>query len=188
MFEVEAIGVERMTEALKFYSELLNDVHSNAPGSIGQEIRAEAMESDFSLQTALEYVVLDQLWGRQVDSDGNLAPRYKPDTVRKKIKLGHPADKLVNYTQAWTGRFYEHGVVIHADAWEDRLYFLKSNAYPHFQYIPDEYVGMTEENLAAYREDMEQYVGNAQTQYIRDAIERSEYAEILDALKYLGAI
>lgn len=188
MFEPEIQSNQRMNDALAFYEHLLHEVHSDAPGSIGQQIRAEAMESDYALEVALRYVVVDQLWGRQVDSDGISAPEYKPSTVRKKAKIGHPADKLVNYTQAWTGRFYESGVMIHADADANLLMFMNTHALPYFQYIPDRYFGLTTENLEKYKADMEWYVGREQVNYINRAIETSEYADILNGLRFLGMI
>lgn len=188
MFEPEINANQRITDALAFYQDLLREVHSDAPGSIGQQIRAMAMESDYALEVALRYVVIDQLWGRQVDSDGITAPQYKPATVRKKAKLGHPSDKLVHYTQAWTGRFYEEGVKIRADADAGLLQFVNTYAYPHFQYIPDGYIGMTSENLENYKADIEWYVGQEQVKYINHAIETSEYADVLNGLRFLGMV
>lgn len=183
MFEPEIEFTQEMEEAIDFYRELVEEVTS---GPMGMQIRTEVMESDEALILALKYITVDQLWENQIDMYGRKLPRYKPDTIRKKAKLGHSADKLVNYTERWTGRFYNEGIYVFVDAANDRYSFENTNALSYFHFIPDEYIGMTDENFESYSSLMSDEVEEAQKRYINRAISQSRYANIIQGLMFLG--
>lgn len=183
MFEPEIEFTQEMEEAIDFYREVVEEATT---GPMGMQIRAEVMESDEALILALRYITAEQLWGEQINMYGQKAPAYKPSTIRKKAKLGHPADKLVNYTQRWTDRFYNQGIYIEVDASRDQYTFENTFALPYFQYIPDEYIGMTEENFESYSSLMSYEVEEAQKRYINQAIRESQYADIIQGLMFLG--
>lgn len=183
MFEPEIEFTQEIEEAIDFYRELVEDA---TMGQAGQDIRVEVMESDEALILALRYITVEQLWGAQIDMYGQKTPSYKPDTIRKKAKLGHPADKLVNYTQRWTGRFYNQGIYIEVDAARDQYTFENTNALSYFQYIPDDYLGMTDENFESYSALMSSEVEKAQKRYINQKVQESVYSDILQGLMFIG--
>ena len=183
MFEQEIEFTQEIEEAIEFYRELVEDATT---GIAGQEIRVEVMESDEALISALKYITVDQLWGEQINQYGEKAPEYKPDTIRKKAKLGHPSDKLVHYTQRWSGRFYNEGIYIEVDAARDRYTFENTFALSYFQYIPDDYLGMTQDNFDSYEAEMSYEVEQAQKRYIKRRVQESPYAEILQGLMFIG--
>lgn len=183
MFEQEIEFTQEIEDAIDFYRELVEEA-TNGPA--GQEIRTEVMESDAALILALQYITVNQLWENQINMYGQKAPTYKPDTIRKKAKLGHPADKLVNYTQRWTGRFYNEGIYIEVDAARDQYTFENTFALSYFEYIPDEYIGMTEENFESYSAQMSYEVERAQKRYINRKVQESPYSEILQGLMFIG--
>lgn len=106
-------------------------------------------------------------------------PRYKPDTIRKKAKLGFPADKLERYTNYWTGTLRKYCIKVAVFLEEDR-YDFKVFDYPNDQdsiplsemddaqmasftpprgfkaystFIPPDRIGLTSENIE-YFEDL----------------------------------
>lgn len=183
MFEAEIEMTQEMEDAIAFYRELVEDA---TYGDAATEIRVEVMESDTALLLALRYILNDQLWENQIDMYGRKLPRYKPDTIRKKAKLGHPADKLVNYTERWTGAFYQEGVYVEVDAARDQYTFENTFSRSYFQYIPEDVFGMTDENFESYQSLMSLEVERAQKRYINRRVRESQYAEILQGLMFLG--
>lgn len=183
MFEQEIELTQEIEEAIDFYRELVEDATT---GAAGQEIRTEVMESDTALILALKYIVVDQLWENQVDMYGRKLPQYRPSTIQKKARLGHPADKLVNYTERWTGRFYNEGIRVVVDAARDQYSFENTLALDYFGYIPDEYIGMTEENFDSYSSLMSLEVEKEQRRYINRRVQESQYSDILQGLMFIG--
>ena len=166
-----------MTEYSQY---LLDELASSDPNSIGMQIRVDVMESDYALRRALRLVVEEQLWENQINMHGRKLPEYKPDTIRKKKALGHPADKLVNYTEYWTGRFANEGVYIWADASEDRWELSNTLKYPYFKYIdsedyPRDILGFTDENYYGFLAEMDMEVEQEQYEYYVEKMEERGY-------------
>ncbi len=186
MLEPELNMVDEWLEAAHYYEELVRDVLSVEPGTTGNRIRAEVLESDMALQLAVQIIARDQMWELQIDPEGRKMPRYKPSTIRKKIKLGHSPDKLVNYTQMWTGRFYLNGIYVWVDGETLEYRFEKTDDYSYFAYIPDEYIGMTEENFEWYQDALSREVTRRQKEYIEIELQNSGYADMVEGLMFAG--
>lgn len=186
MFEEDIAYTQEVLDAIEFYRDAVKDVSSSAPGSTGMEIRVEIMESDYALRRAIQYIAVDQLWESQINMYGEKTPRYKPSTIRKKAKLGQSPDKLVNYTEAWSYNFMNQGIYVWVDATADEYRFENTLALPYFAYIPDEMIGMTQDNFEMYEQEMKEYVEEEQRRRLRMMVEGSQYADIINALLFVG--
>lgn len=179
--------VQNQIEAQEFYRDLVAEATSHEPGSVGQQIRIEAIETEDVLRMIYKMVAVDQLWETQTDMYGRKLPRYKPDTIRKKAKLPYQTpDKLVNYTEAWSFAFMNEGLEINIYAEQDKYYVDKTDRRDYFQYIPDEYIGLSQENKEKLDAILDEIAYEAQWRYIRQKINESPYADILNALLFIG--
>ena len=142
-----AYDLERKVENLK--SALYEEMYSSDPNSVGRRTLVEILESPQIHIYGIRLIVNDQLWENQINRYGQKLPLYKPDTIRKKAKLGHPADKLVNYTNYWTGAFADQGVTIEVNQENDWFDFIIVGKWASF--IPEDRVGLTDENEAKFR-------------------------------------
>lgn len=183
MFEDELEFVSELKEAASLLAEVTRDA---AEGRVGAEIRRSVLLSDETLALARRYITENQLWDNQIDMYGVKAPKYSPDTIRKKARLGYSADKLDRYTQKWNGAFYDDGIIIEIDEGADEWKIVNSLAMPHFQYIPDRYIGLTDENYDAFMEFVNDRVEGAQIAYIKDAIESAGYGDIINVVNFIG--
>lgn len=178
---------EALKEAEAFYIDLANEATSHAPGSIGQEIRIRVLESQDVIEMMYQIVAVEQLWENQIDMYGRKLPAYKPDTIRKKAKLPYQTpDKLANYTEAWTFSFMNEGLYMYIDGEGDRFEFDNTLAKDYFQYIPREYIGMTQQNYERFHAQIDAMVWDEQRRYIQEQIDASPYADILNALRFIG--
>lgn len=178
---------EEIQEALAFLEEVAQDASATYPGSPGMDITVEVMESEYALTRALQLITVDQLWENQIDMYGHKTPLYKPATVRKKAKLpDQTPDKLVNYTYAWSFKFMNQGIYIWVDAASDTFTFENTLALPYFAFIPDEVIGMTQDNFDLYESGMSYMVEQEQKAYIQRRIDESPYADTIRGLEYLG--
>ena len=123
---------------------LREECNSTAPDSMRMRISEEVANSDEIFVMGLNFIVKDQLWELQINRDGQKLPLYKPATIAKKRLLGHSPDKLVNYTNYWTGKFYNYGINIDVDR-ENNFYDFKILP-PYDEFIPADRVGLTQEN------------------------------------------
>lgn len=133
---------------------LEEEMFSHDPNSIGRRTLVEILETQEMYSYGIYLIANDQLWEEQINRYGEKLPLYKPDTIRKKNKLGHPADKLVRYTNYWTGAFTNQGIVIEVDldrAWYD---FVIRGKWAEF--IPEDRVGLTPENEEKFKAYVEQ--------------------------------
>ena len=176
--------VQHQIEAQEFYREVIAEATSHEPGSIGQLLRIEAINSE--ADEIIRMVRDEQLWGEQIDMYSRKLPEYRPDTIRKKAKIGHPANKLVNYTENWSGAFYEEGLEVQIFADTDSYGIGRTDRRDYFQYIPDEYIGLTEDNKARLLEVLNRVAREAQLNYIYQRINGSPYADILNIEMYFG--
>lgn len=178
---------EVKSEAIEFYRDLVTEALSTEPGSVGQQIRIDAINTPDVLRMVYQMVAVNQLWENQVDMYGRKLPRYKPDTIRKKAKLPYQTpDKLVNYTEAWSFTFMNHGLEIHIEPEMDKYFVVNTLARDYFQYIPDEYIGLTQENREILEAELDRIAYAAQWRYIHQRIDESPYADLLNALLYAG--
>lgn len=132
---------------------LMAEMNSNDPDSIRMRTLRDILESPEFYEVGIRLIAMNQLWENQVNRYGQKLPLYRPDTIRKKAKLGHPADKLVNYTNYWTGGFYNEGINVEVNLQGDSYDFVIVGKWANF--IPEDRVGLTEEN----QEYFEQIVG-----------------------------
>ena len=134
---------------LEEVNELAAECNSSDPDSIRMRTREEIVNSPEFYAMALQMVAKDQLWDNQINCYGEKLPLYKPDTIRKKAKLGHDATKLVNYTNYWTGGFTNRGIAIYADREMNVINFEVRPPYDAF--IPSDRGALTEENYLRFQ-------------------------------------
>jgi len=125
--------------------------NSTDPDSIRMQTLEDILYSADAYELGIHFIAENQLWDEQIDRYSRRLPQYKPDTIRKKAKLGHPPDKLVNYTEMWTGAFYNEGIQIEVDRSRDFFDFFKTDRRSYFAYIPDDVVGLTQENEESFK-------------------------------------
>ena len=152
--------------------ELVEQCNSSDPDSIRMRTREEIVNSPDFYIMALQMVVGNQLWDNQVNCYGEKLPLYKPDTIRKKAKLGHDASKLVNYTNYWTGRFYNEGIAIIADRDMNEVNFEIRPPYDAF--IPDDRAGLTQENFERFQDAVNEEMDRRLAIWLREQIGQIE--------------
>ena len=140
-----AASIEEETAIVR---ELEEEKSSDAPGGVMMQCVADVLESPEFQAMAIRMIADDQMWEQQINMYGQKLPRYKPSTVRRKAKLGFPADKLINYTNYWTGRMRNHAIKVAVDladnSYEFRVFDVPGKAYSEF--IPPDRIGLTDEN------------------------------------------
>ena len=128
--------------------ELEEEKSSANPEGVMMQCVAGVLESPEFQAMAIRMIADDQMWGEQINMYGQKLPRYKPSTIRKKAKLGFPPDKLVNYTNYWTGRMRNHAIKVAVDlsnnSYDFKVFDVPGKAYSEF--IPPDRIGLTDEN------------------------------------------
>ena len=109
-------------------------------------ILEEILYSEDSYELGIKLIAQNQLWEQQIDRWGDALPIYKPRTVRYKVQRGFPPDKRIRYTEFDKGIFYNEGINIEVNRHADFFDFFKTDRRPYFAYIPDDVVGLTQEN------------------------------------------
>lgn len=127
---------------------LIEEMNSNDPSSIRMQTLRDILLSPEFYEIGIRLIAQNQLWENQVNRYGQKLPLYKPDTIRKKNKLGHPADKLVNYTNYWTGGFYNEGINVEVNLEGNSYDFTIVGKWANF--IPEDRVGLTPENQEVF--------------------------------------
>lgn len=143
---------DSVREETAIVQELEEERRSASPGSIMmQTVEDVLLDPDF-MAMAITMITDDQMWDRQINMYGMKLPRYKPSTLRKKVKLGHPPDKLVNYTNYWTGRMRNEAVKVavdvSSDSYDFRVFDVPGKMYS--QFIPPDRIGLTDENREVF--------------------------------------
>lgn len=166
-----------MQDFLEYEEDIRNELFSSDPLSMGMQIKIRVMESDEVLIKGLNYIVQKQLWDEQIDQNGQKLPKYSPSTIRKKKKIaGMPSDKLVNYTEYWSGRFYNEGIRIEADGASNEWRFVNTYARPYFKYIDAvDIFGLTDENNALFTAEVDQMIEDAFYDYYTEKMRERGY-------------
>lgn len=177
MLEDSLALCDEMREYLEYEEEVRKELFSSDPMSAGTQIRVRVMESDAVLILGLRYIVKKQLWEQQVDQNGFKLPTYSPSTIAKKRKIaGYPSDKLINYTEYWTGRFYNEGIRIEADGAKNEWRFVNTYAYDYFHYIDAvDIFGLTPENYASFTAEVGDIVNDAFYEYYKERMSERGY-------------
>lgn len=151
-----------INEGIEEYNTLSDEsedfFHSTDPSSRRMQLLEEILMSERAYKEGIRIITDTQLI-KSIDKYGQELPRYKPDTIRKKAKLGFPPDLLVNYTELWTGEFYNSGINIQVDLASDFYDFFVVGRWARF--IPDEYAQMTEENEEIFKDKIAKWLHEA---------------------------
>lgn len=166
-----------MQDFLEYEEEVRKELFSSDPLSAGMQLRIKVMESDEVLIKGLNYIVQKQLWDEQIDQYGRKLPAYSKSTIQKKRKIaGYPSDKLVNYTEYWTGHFYNEGIRIEADGARNEWRFVNTYARPYFQYIDTvDIFGLTDENYALFTAEVDGLIEDAFYDYYKEKMSERGY-------------
>lgn len=167
--------IDSAKDMLEYDEEIREELFSDDPMSVGVQLKVKVMESDEILQAGLMYIIQDQLWGKQVDMYGAKLPSYAPNTIRQKAKLGHPMDKLSNYTYYWSGAFYNEGVYIYVDAASDYWQFENTMARDYFEYVDEDVFGLTNDNFSMLMNDVEEILEDERYEYYKEKMMERGY-------------
>ena len=169
-------GIQEELDIVRMIQEERND---NSPDSIKLRTVEEVL---YEFQgDAVRMIVGDQMWDKSINMYGQRLPKYKPDTVRKKAKIaGYPADKLLYYTNFWTGVMANYCIKIRVsltgDSYDFKLYDYPNNEdqvlplsdaeemppldelprgfKPYSLFVPPDRIGLTDENIAIFEEEV----------------------------------
>lgn len=131
---------------------------SSDPNSERMRIIEQVLYSEDAYRLGLMLIARDQLWESQINRYGEPLPLYKPRTIRYKAKRGFPPDKMVRYTEFDKGAFYNEGIAIEVDRANDFFDFYITDRRGYFAFIPDDVVGLTDDNEYIFKAQIEEWV------------------------------
>lgn len=130
------------------------------PNSRRMELLEEILYSAEAYDYGIRLIARDRLWEQQINRFGVPLPLYKPRTIRYKAKRGFPPDKMVRYTEFDKGAFYNEGINIVVNRSADFFDFYITDRRPYFAFIPEDVVGLTEENEEIFKYQIGEWLNN----------------------------
>ena len=194
-----AAFVDGAQDEVSIALEIEAERNDTSPDGIMRRTVEEVLLSPYFQGMAIKMIADKQMWDNSINKYGQKLPKYAPDTIRKKAKLGFPANKLDRYTNYWTGKLRKYCIKVAVDLTND-TYDFKVFDYPNDQdsipmaemddeqrmsfetpegfkaystFIPPDRIGLTEDNIlvfeAAVREEVASRLDEWQARRLREA-------------------
>lgn len=151
-FDICQDEIKDMSDELELFDQEQDEFfNSTDPNSFRMMTLEDILYSDDAYALGIMLIANNQLWENQINRYGEPLPLYKPRTIRYKVQRGVPPEKRVRYTEFDTGAFYNEGIQIEVNRSQDFFDFFKTDRRGYFEYIPDDVVGLTQENEEIFK-------------------------------------